>query len=164
MSALAPPRPSLGPGVKLSRLQAVDVPEVMAIETRAYLVPWSAGNFIDSLAAGYLAYALRDENTGELVGYFLAMKGVEEMHLLNITVEPERQGQGLARLMLDKLCEVCRRESCPQLWLEVRVSNERARAVYARYGFTEVGVRKRYYPMPGGAREDAVLMSLGVAA
>jgi len=163
MSAVAPPRPGLGPGLQLSRLRTADVPEVMAIESRAYLVPWSAGNFIDSLAAGYLAYALRDENSGELVGYFLAMKGADEMHLLNITVAPERQGQGLARLMLDKLCEICRGEACPQLWLEVRVSNERARAVYARYGFTEVGLRKRYYPMPGGAREDAVLMSLGVS-
>ena len=51
-----------------------------------------------------------------------------------------------------------------KLWLEVRASNERARAVYLRYGFSEVGRRRAYYPVPQGPREDALLMSLMVAA
>ena len=145
-------------------MRAADVTAVMAIESRAYLAPWSSGNFIDSLAAGYLAFVLRDDVSMELVGYFLAMKGVDEMHLLNITVAEDRQGQGLARLMLDRLCQVCREQACPQLWLEVRFGNQRARDIYKRYGFAEVGLRKRYYPMPNGPREDAVLMSLAVGA
>jgi len=162
MSAIAPER-SRTSGLKLNPMLASDVGEVMVIEQQAYVAPWSAGNFIDSLAAGYAAFVLRDAN-GELAGYFLAMKGVDEMHLLNITVAAQRQHQGLARLMLDALCDLCREQACPQLWLEVRFSNVRAREIYRRYGFKEVGLRKRYYPVPQGPREDAVLMSLTVPA
>ncbi|MDN3921380.1 ribosomal protein S18-alanine N-acetyltransferase [Pelomonas sp. PFR6] len=143
-------------------MRSGDLAEVLAIEQHAYASPWSQGNFIDSLAAGYLAFVLRDAQQ-RLQGYFLAMKGVDEMHLLNITVAPAAQGRGLARLMLDALCRLCRDEDCAQLWLEVRVSNERARQVYLRYGFAEVGLRRAYYPMPPGQpREDAVLMSLAL--
>lgn len=147
----------------LAAMHSNDLAEVLAIEQRAYTVPWSRGNFIDSLAAGYFARVLRDD-AGLLVGYFLAMKGVDEMHLLNITVLPESQGRGHARLMLDALCELCRAERCAQLWLEVRQGNEHARAVYRRYGFNEVGRRRGYYPVPDGTREDAVLMSLAVSS
>ena len=165
MSALAP-RPALGQELQLAPMVGGDLAEVMAIELRAYATPWSQGNFIDSLAAGYAAYVLRqtEDKQHRLLGYFLAMKGVDEMHLLNITVAPEQQGRGLARLLLDALCRICREQGCAQLWLEVRVSNERARQVYRRYGFDEVGLRRAYYPTPQGAREDAVLMSLVVSA
>ncbi len=153
------------PAPQLMAMGSADLAEVLAIEQRAYAVPWTYGNFIDSIAAAYEAFVLRDaEDT--LLGYFLAMKGVDEMHLLNITVAPEWHGRGLARRLLDEVCQLCRARGCGQLWLEVRVSNQRARAVYARYGFAEVGLRRGYYPadpaLPGG-REDAVLMSLAVA-
>ncbi|WP_077038141.1 ribosomal protein S18-alanine N-acetyltransferase [Pelomonas sp. KK5] len=163
MSAIAPERPATGEP-RLVPMHSRDVPEIMAIETRAYATPWTPGNFVDSLAAGYLAFVLREPDSAELTGYFLAMKGAGEMHLLNITVAPEREGQGLARLMLDRLCAMCREQGCEQLWLEVRVGNARARRVYQRYGFAEVGLRKRYYPTASGPREDAVLMSLAVPA
>lgn len=160
MSALPIP-----PAPLLTAMASVDLAEVLAIERRAYAVPWTYGNFIDSIAAGYEAFVLRDAGDAVLLGYFLAMKGVDEMHLLNITVAPEWQGQGLARRLLDEVCRLCRARGCTQLWLEVRVGNQRARAVYARFGFAEVGLRRAYYPpdpaMPGG-REDAVLMSLAV--
>jgi [ribosomal protein S18]-alanine N-acetyltransferase len=143
----------------LRPMQAADVEAVLAIEQRAYQFPWTRGNFIDSLAAGYAAEVLRGAD-GALLGYFLAMQGVGELHLLNITVLPERQGQGLARLMLDALQGLARRNGCEQIWLEVRQGNERARRVYARYGFSEVGLRRAYYPAQQGLREDAVLMSL----
>jgi ribosomal-protein-alanine N-acetyltransferase len=153
---------------RLSRMRVADVAEVLSVERRVYEMPWTEGNFIDSLAAGYEAFvlrnvpALRDSQT-HLLGYFLAMKGVDEMHLLNLSVVPEQQGRGLARLMLDALCASCREQACPQLWLEVRVSNRRAREVYRRYGFVEMGLRRAYYPVLQGPREDALLMSLAVA-
>jgi ribosomal-protein-alanine N-acetyltransferase len=140
-------------------MQAADVEAVLAIEQRAYAFPWSRGNFIDSLAAGYEARLLRGAD-GALLGYFLAMQGVGEMHLLNITVAPAVQGRGHAREMLDALCRLAREAANEQIWLEVRQSNERARQVYARYGFAEVGLRRAYYPATQGQREDAVLMSL----
>lgn len=148
-------------------MRSADIEEVLAIERRVYAMPWTEGNFIDSLAAGYAAFVLRSAPVvraprSQMLGYFLAMKGVDEMHLLNLSVAPESQGGGLARLMLDALCGLCREQACAQLWLEVRVGNERARAVYRRYGFVEMGLRRAYYPVAEGPREDAVLMSLAV--
>jgi ribosomal-protein-alanine N-acetyltransferase len=144
-------------------MRVPDLTEVMAIERQAYPVPWTHGNFVDSLAAGYPAEVLRGPRAA-LLGYWVAMPGVDEMHLLNITVVPACQGRGLAVAMLDRLMAACRARGLTQLWLEVRVSNERAREVYRRYGFAEVGRRRAYYPVQQGPREDAVLMSLSVAA
>jgi ribosomal-protein-alanine N-acetyltransferase len=140
-------------------MQVSDLAEVLAIEQAAYPVPWSKGNFIDSLAAGYPALVLRDQQ-GLMLGYMLALKGPDEMHLLNLALLPEQQGRGLARLMLDELCRLSRQQDCDSLWLEVRQSNSRARRFYQRYGFEEVGMRPAYYPMLQGQREDAVLMNL----
>ena len=135
---------------------------VLAIENLAYEFPWSRGNFIDSIAAGYAARVLVDD-AGHLLGYFVAMPGVDELHLLNLTVAPAVQRHGYARHMLAALERLCRELSATQLWLEVRLSNARARAIYERHGFAAVGRRKAYYPAPFGQREDAIVMSLQIA-
>lgn len=136
---------------------------VVAIEQMAYDFPWSRGNFVDSLAAGYPAQVLFGAH-GELLGYFIAMEGVDELHLLNITVAPAAQRHGHARFMLDELCSHARARNRPKIWLEVRESNLRARAIYERYGFAQIGVRRGYYPASrathANGREDAIVMSL----
>jgi ribosomal-protein-alanine N-acetyltransferase len=134
---------------------------VVGIEASAYDFPWTRGNFVDSLAAGYLARVLCDPD-GRVVGYFVAMKGVEEMHLLNLTVAPPEQGKGHARHMLDELVAMCATMHARQLWLEVRESNMRARRLYGRYGFRHIGVRRGYYPALHGRREDAAVMALEI--
>jgi len=131
---------------------------VLAIEQVAYAQPWSRGNFIDSLASGYQAQLLVAGDT--LLGYFIAMRGVDEVHLLNIAVAPAHQGQGWARIMLEALALWSRSQGAEWLWLEVRVSNLRAQHVYDQQGFRRVGQRKGYYPAADGQREDAVVMSL----
>ena len=132
---------------------------VTAVETAAYEFPWSRGNFVDSLATGYPAQVLFDAE-GVLCGYFVAMLGVDEWHLLNITVAPGWQGQGHGRFMLDRMAVMCREQGASTLWLEVRESNLRARAVYAHYGFAAVGIRRGYYPAAQSRREDAAVMRL----
>ena len=138
------------------------LPAVLRVEQSAYLHPWSERNFLDSLLAGYQAQLLvaGSAESPELLGYFVAMKGVDEVHLLNITVAPAYQKQGWARVLLDALALWARGRGAQWLWLEVRVSNERALHVYQAHGFRRVGERKRYYPAPAGQREDAVVMSL----
>ncbi|MGM9485248.1 ribosomal protein S18-alanine N-acetyltransferase [Roseateles sp. NT4] len=160
MNAIVQPRT---PHFEAAAMRVPDLTEIIAVERQAYPVPWTHGNFVDSLAAGYPAEVLRGPRA-ELLGYWVAMPGVDEMHLLNITVVPAWQGQGLAVAMLDRLVAECGRRGLTQLWLEVRVSNERAREVYRRYGFAEVGKRRAYYPVQEGPREDAILMSLSVPA
>ncbi len=131
---------------------------VVAVEQSAYAHPWSRGNFADTLASGYEAQLLMAGDT--LLGYFIAMKGADEVHLLNITVAPAHQRQGWARVMLDALALWSRGQGAEWLWLEARAGNLRALAVYEAHGFRRVGQRKDYYPAADGQREDAVVMSL----
>jgi len=138
-----------------------DLDAVVAVEARAYSWPWSRGNFIDTLAAGHIAEVLEDRDAG-LLGYFVAMTGVDELHLLNITVAPEWQGRGHGSALLDVVVEHGRQRGLSALWLEVRRSNHRARALYVRRGFAEVGLRRGYYPAAGG-REDAAVMRLALS-
>jgi len=144
--------------VTLRTMSPDDLDAVMVIEQSAYSHPWSRGNFRDSLNPLFDAHCLWLE--GELLGYFLAMHGVEEMHLLNITVAPARQGQGWGHMMLDALTLLSRNQGAQWLWLEVRQSNTRALQVYERYGFKQVSIRKDYYPADRQQREHAVVMSL----
>jgi len=134
--------------------------EVVAIESRSYEHPWTRGNFADSLRSGYQAQVLVAGDM--LIGYFVAMRGVDEVHLLNITVAPEHQSCGWGRLMLDALALWSRQQGAQWLWLEVRVSNVRALRIYERRGFRRVGERKGYYPAGAGQREDAIVMSLKI--
>ena len=132
--------------------------DVLAIEQVAYDQPWTRGNFADSLRSGYQAQILVAQDV--LLGYFVAMKGVDEVHLLNLTVAPDYQRQGWARVMLDALAIWSRGQGAQWLWLEVRISNARAQHIYERHGYRRVGERKSYYPAHEGRREDAVVMSL----
>jgi ribosomal-protein-alanine N-acetyltransferase len=132
--------------------------EIVAIEAAAYEHPWTRGNFVDSLHSGYQAQML-DAN-GVVIGYFVAMMGVDEVHLLNITVAPAWQGQGWGRVLLDALALWARGQGAQWLWLEVRASNARAQRIYEHHGYRRVGERKGYYPAGFGRREDAIVMSL----
>jgi ribosomal-protein-alanine N-acetyltransferase len=132
--------------------------EIVAIEAAAYEHPWTRGNFVDSLHSGYQAQML-DAN-GVVIGYFVAMMGVDEVYLLNITVAPAWQGQGWGRVLLDALAVWARGQGAQWLWLEVRASNARAQRIYEHHGYRRVGERKGYYPAGFGRREDAIVMSL----
>lgn len=142
----------------LELLTAARVEQVCAVEQTAYSHPWTQRNFLDSLEAGYHCQLLMGGET--LIGYFVAMKGVDEVHLLNITVAPAQQRQGWASLLLAALGGWSRAQGAQWLWLEVREGNQRALAVYERHGFRRVGLRKNYYPAAGDQREHAVVMSL----
>ena len=139
------------------RMTVDDLDAVMAIEKTAYAHPWSRGNFLDTLSAGHQALLL--EAGGTLIGYYVAMKGVDEVHLLNVTVAPALQGQGWGRCLLDWLHLWARGEGAQCVWLEVRESNEVAQRVYAHCGYRRVGLRRDYYPAGRGQREHAIVMS-----
>ena len=148
-------------------LTALWLDEVLQIEQQAYAHPWSRANFADSIQTGYQMQVLTTSTASDaekqpILGYFVAMKGFEEVHLLNITVAPEHQGRGWARAMLEALAVWSRGQAAEWLWLEVRASNTRALKVYKDHGFNLVSVRQDYYPAgpKANGREDAIVMSL----
>lgn len=169
-AALRPPEPITWPeGLRLHPMRDEALDAVMQVERLAYPFPWTRENFRSSLVSGYLAECLYDEGgqgpasppmarpPGRLLGYYVAQPGVEEMHLLNLTVAPADQGRGWGRRLLQALCVRCLQHGAGKLWLEVRVSNAVARRLYDSLGFTRVGLRRGYYPAERG-REDGIVM------
>jgi ribosomal-protein-alanine N-acetyltransferase len=133
-----------------------DIDEVLRIENRVCSHPWSRANFTGSLGGGHSCWVCRAG--GELVGYFVLMRIVDEAHLLNIGVALERQGQGFGARLLRHAMDAARHGGAVTLLLEVRPSNERALALYRHFGFRQIGIRRGYYPASDG-REDALVFS-----
>ena len=145
-------------------MTSADIASVMVIEQQAYPFPWSSGNFLDSLSAGYQLRILKEH--GVMVGYAVWMSVLQEAHLLNITLSPARQGHGLGAWMMRQILDQMRTKAMDSVLLEVRPSNVRAIGLYRKLGFAEIGLRKGYYPnsaAQGETREDALVMRLGLA-
>ena len=158
MSAHPTSPPNEAADLQFETLTLSRVDALLIVEQCAYTHPWTRGHFIDAMASGYqIQLLLRGD---DVIGYFVAMQGVDEVHLLNITVAPTHQRQGWAHILLDALVLWSRSQNAQWLWLEVRTSNMRAREVYEKFGFRRVGERKRYYPADIGEREDAIVMSV----
>lgn len=150
MSAvLKPAAPRLVP------MQADDLARVIPIENDIYEFPWTQGNFDDSLAAGYSCWLFVDG--AELVGYCVIMLVIDEAHLLNLSIARAWQGQGHGRALLEAVQEAVQGHGAASVLLEVRPSNFAARRLYSRAGFTQVGLRRNYYPARNG-REDALVL------
>ncbi len=135
---------------------AEDLPEVMDIERRAYAYPWSEQIFRDCLKSGYSAWVYLQG--GRIVAHGVMMEVAGECHILNLCVDPRHQRRGIGRRLLRHLLGVARRRGADTAFLEVRVSNRAAIALYESEGFCETGRRKDYYPADQG-REDAVLFA-----
>jgi ribosomal-protein-alanine N-acetyltransferase len=150
MNALLAPRSDMLP------MNVHDLDEVLAIEYRAYPFPWGRGNFADSISAGYSCWVCRVG--GELVGYFVVMLAVDDVHLLNLCVAEKHRGRGLGARLLRQAMMAGRQGGATSLLLEVRPSNEKALALYKHFGFQQIGVRRGYYPAEQG-REDALVLT-----
>jgi ribosomal-protein-alanine N-acetyltransferase len=135
-------------------MSADDLDAVVALEVSLQEFPWSRGNFADSLAAGHEARVLR--LGADLVGFSVVMKVVDEAHLLNIGIDRRHQGHGHGTRMLHRIMDDARAAGARRLLLEVRPSNGQAIACYRHFGFSQIGVRRAYYPAAAG-REDALV-------
>lgn len=145
----------LAPRVEMQPISHGDIDEILAIENQVFPFPWTRGHFVDSIASGYSLWGCRV--AGELVGYFVLMMAVDEAHLLNISVAEKRQGMGLGARLLGQAMAAARQAGASSLLLEVRPSNSKALALYRRFGFQRIGVRRGYYPAEQGV-EDALVM------
>lgn len=141
----------------LRDMQESDLDAVMAIEVQAYPYPWTRGIFSDCLSHNYHCLVYEDD-AGDVIAYAVISVAVEEMHLLNLTVNPARQGEGLGKRLLQTLEMIGKGLSAKTSFLEVRPSNGVALKLYLNHGYNEVGLRKNYYPADKG-REHAVIMA-----
>jgi [ribosomal protein S18]-alanine N-acetyltransferase len=131
-----------------------DLPQVIAIERRAFTTPWSLAMFVLELSKpSGLCLAAVDPEAGRLVGYLILSRYDTVWHLMNIAVEPARRREGIAWGLLEQMIDRAGPEQ--QYTLEVRTSNAPAIVLYERFGFRSAGTRPRYYRDTG---EDAVIM------
>jgi len=139
--------------IEIRRLTYADLPQVVAIERRAFPTPWSLAMFVLELskASGICLAAFVE---GELAGYLVCSRFDTVWHIMNVAVDPDRHRHGIASTLLVRLFE---RVDDPdaQYTLEVRRSNTGAIALYDRFRFRGAGVRRRYYADNG---EDALIM------
>ena len=110
----------------------------------------------DSIRAGYLCKVAELE--GEMVGYGVLMPSLDEAHLLTIGIAASQQRRGLGTALLGMLLELARAAGVRRVLLEVRPSNTPALALYRKNGFSQIGLRRGYYPADNNLREDAIVM------
>jgi ribosomal-protein-alanine N-acetyltransferase len=129
-----------------------DLPQVIAVERRAFPTPWSLGMFVLELSkpSGICLAAICD---GRIVGYLICARYADVWHLMNVAVDPPVRGQGVATALLEEMVQRAGLDA--SYTLEVRPSNATAIALYERFGFRSAGTRRRYYHDTG---EDAVIM------
>ncbi len=139
--------------LEIRRITYADLPQVIAIERRAFPTPWSLAMFVLELSkpSGICLAGLQE---GQIIGYLVCSRYDTVWHLMNIAVEPHLTRQGIASAMLERLFELADRPN-EQYTLEVRTSNDGAIRLYERFGFRAAGKRRAYYH---DNREDALIM------
>ncbi len=129
---------------------------MLAVERAAYEHPWNGGIFRDCLRVGYCCWV--GEVSREIIAHGVMSVAVGECHIFNLCVHPQWQGRGFGRKLLRHLLSLAVKRNADTAFLEVRASNDAARALYDSEGFCEVGVRRGYYPARDG-REDAAVLA-----
>ncbi|OOF56978.1 ribosomal protein S18-alanine N-acetyltransferase [Rodentibacter myodis] len=133
-----------------------DFDRLYDIERLAHLVPWSFGTLKNNQGERYLNLKLVEDN--QIIGFVICQTVLDEATLFNIAVDPHYQGKGFGTYLLNGLMEKLREKNIQTLWLEVREANP-ARKLYEKLGFNEVDIRKNYYPLSNGKRENAIVMA-----
>ena len=150
---------ALGRDFTLRPMTEPDIDGIMAAERVAYEFPWEAEVFRECLRVGYNCWVAEQHRT--VVAHGVMSVGADECHVLNICVHPDWQGRGIGRRLLRRLLALARERGADTAFLEVRISNQLARGLYAAEGFCEIGTRRDYYPARHG-REDAVVLALAL--
>jgi ribosomal-protein-alanine N-acetyltransferase len=132
-----------------------DIEKVAAIETVSFTTPWKEGTFRTLLDRSGAILRVLETPMVPVAGYAVLWCIMDQGELANIAVVPELRGRGLGAHLLDRITAEARERGVESLYLEVRVSNFPARAMYGSRGFEEIGSRRDYYEKP---REDARIL------
>ena len=142
--------------VSLRRLELGDLDEIERIERASYPTPWSRAMFASELAKpSSLCLGAFEPGTDRLIGYLIVSRYVDAWHVMNVAVDPDHRGRGVATMLLERLFDLTADDARRGYTLEVRVSNEKAIDLYERLGFRSRGLRRGYYT---DNREDALIM------
>ncbi len=144
--------------VSLESMRMEDIPRVLEIERESFRTPWPRDAYTHELQENRLAAYIVARAEGEIVGYAGMWVILDEAHVTTIAVDPAYRGQHVGERLLVGLIDAALSRDARWMTLEVRKSNATAQALYKKYGFREIGVRKGYY---SDNREDAIVMWSG---
>ena len=147
---------SAGASLHIRPMQARDIMRVWAIEKDIYDFPWSCDTFRVCSGEGYVGQVI--ELYRRIVGYGILQVFDEDCHMLNLGIESWFRRHGLGSDLLGSMLDAVKLQGTKRAFLEVRPSNQAARALYAKENFIEIGLRKDYYPTSVG-REDALVLA-----
>lgn len=139
----------------LDRMRVEDLEQVLAIERASFTMPWSRGAFLYEMQQNRVARCWVTRDAARVVGYLCVWEIADELHVTNIAVRPDARRRGIGRDLLGTAIADARARGFRVVALEVRPSNEEARALYESFGFHVVGRRRGYYYDTG---EDALVM------
>jgi [ribosomal protein S18]-alanine N-acetyltransferase len=138
--------------LEIRRLSYSDLPDVIAVERRAFPAPWSLAMFVLELSKP-TSICVGAVNNGELAGYLICSRYHTVWHLMNVAVDLDYRRLGVASRLIEHLLGEAGDHE--RYTLEVRMSNTEAIRMYESFGFRSAGVRRRYYH---DNNEDALIM------
>jgi [ribosomal protein S18]-alanine N-acetyltransferase len=144
--------------VSISPMRSEDIERVLEIEQMSFPTPWPRDAYTHELHENRLACYLVAQVMHQIVGYAGMWVILDEAHVTTIAVEPVSRRRRIGERLLVALLEEAMKRGARWVTLEVRKSNEGAQALYRKYGFKDIGVRKGYY---SDNREDAIVMWTG---
>jgi len=142
---------------EIRRMTLEDLPAVISLDKLSFSLPWPERSFRFELTENSASRCWVAEMDGKIVGMLVAWLLVDEAHIATIATHPDHRGQGIARNLLMYALRYMSKEGAVTSFLEVRESNIPAQEMYRKFGYEEVGRRKRYYK---DTNEDAILMTL----
>ncbi|MDO4626274.1 MAG: ribosomal protein S18-alanine N-acetyltransferase [Pasteurellaceae bacterium] len=142
--------------IQILPIEEDDFDALLNIEQSAHSVPWSLGTLKNNQGERYLNFKLLLDK--QIIGFAICQFVLDEATLFNLAIHPKQQGKKFGFILLKYLIKQLQQRDIQTLWLEVRESNQRARALYEKMGFNAIDTRKNYYPTPDGKRENAIVM------
>ena len=140
----------------IRRATKQDIPKIVEIEKVSFSDPWDKQLFLDAIDSEN-KYLMVAEHGGEIEGYIVLEKVLDEGHITDLAVGGKYRKMGVASELVNDALALARGMDIKEIFLEVRGSNEAAKKLYSKFGFREIGRRKGYYPKAG---ESALVLSL----
>lgn len=144
-------------GLTFEKMTRQHIPEVQALERACFDNTWPEDAFLNEIERNGAACYLVALQGGQVLGYAGAWLILDEMHITSVAVRPESRGKGIGKRLFWHLMQEAVDHGCEWSGLEVRPTSQPAIALYEAFGFTRVGVRKRYYD----GKDDALVMWVG---
>lgn len=140
--------------IVIQKMSKEDVDQVARLERICFSDPWSKKTFIEELQFK-LAIPLVAKLEKEVVGYTCLWHLDNQMELANFAVSPDYRSKGIGEKLMKRILLEAKEKGCKSIVLSVRESNKAGINLYTKFGFVEVGRRKKYYRLP---TEDALAM------